>query len=553
MLKSVLIFQKRCRNITCFPGKIFSKDLCQPLLPVTRYLRYKMAFGFSVEAAISMPMDKVLLAYLNHLKCTIKSQLSNSNNTSNMFETILIVGNQTCNSSISAGTTFSGAIYFNIFLNSSVLRVKIEKTLGDFIYRIDVNNSYKFTNVKHFPNQSAYGLPSKLPLDSLDSNCYLQIPSPDMQNHSQGYIQSKVSPLLLCKQISLDKTEYKINHIGPGHSNLFLLRKMKLLSFDQFDVTPHGDVRVCVDVLRELNYFDDELANDLWTITTVCNTFSIVCLVLALVTYLLFPSLRTVPGKLIICFMIILLLTLLCETLSYTIANTPHGCVIIGIFRHFLWLGVFSSMHVCNFHMFKVFRQKTNNAFNNVLHQRKILCKYFIYAAFCPLSFVIISIITHFLIHKNSSMGYGGVRCFIVNDVLRIIFFILPIGIICFSNAAFFISTIFQIHNTRVVASNREARNDFLIFVKLTTITGVSWVFQIIDSFLTISAFSYFSTTLNSLQGTLVCFAFIANKNFYSLYRNLFLNMKSSNFNGIFSRKKTISSNAQELEFESKL
>ena len=535
-----------------------SEDLCQPLLRETRHLRYKMAFGFSVKSAISMSMDKVLLVYLNHLEYFIKSQLSN-NNTSNIFETILIVANQSCNSSISAGTPFSGAIYLNIFFDFIVLRVKIERTLNDFIYHIDLNNFHNFTNVKLFPNPSAYDLPSKLPLNS---NCYLRIQNPNIQNHSHGYIQSKVSPVLLCKQISLDKTEYKINHIGPGHSNLFLVRKKKILSFDQFDVTPHGDVRVCVDVLNELNYFnfDDESTDDLWTITTVCNTISMVCLVFALVTYLLFPSLQTVPGKLIIYFKIILLLTLLFETLWYTIErmkliadNVSRGCVIIGIFRHFLWLGVFSSMHVCNFHMFKVFRQKTNNMFNNVLHQRKNLCRYLSYAVFCPLSFVLITIITHFLILKNSSIGYGGVKCFIVNEVLKIIFFILPIGIICFSNVAFFISTAFQIHNTRVVASNREARNDFLIFVKLTTITGVSWVFQIIDSFLHTSAFSYFSTTLNCLQGTLVCLAFIANKNVFSLYKNLFLNIISSNSNGTLSKKKTISSNAQELESESKV
>ena len=517
---------------------------------MTKHLRYKMAFGFSVRSVIFQPMFKVLSEYSNLLKYIIISQLSNIKYIPNIFETIIVVANQMCNSSLSSGTTFSGAIYFSVFLDISVFRVKIETILNDFVHRIDMNDTDSFNNVKLFPNASAYDLPSKLPMDS---NCYLQIQFFDMQKHSQGYIQSKVSSVLLCKQIALDKTEYNIDQIGPGHSNLFLLRKKKFLSFDQFDVTPDGVVRVCVNVLNELNYFDGATAHDLWIITTVCNTLSMVCLVLALVTYLLFPSLRTVPGKLIICFMIILLLTLLFETLSHTIANVSHGCVIIGIFRHFLWLGVFSSMHVCNFHMFKVFRQKTNNALNNVLHQRKKLCKYFIYAAFCPLTLVLIYLITHFLIHKNSSMGYGGVRCFIVNDILRIIFFILPIGIICFSNVAFFISTVFQIHKTQVVESNREARNDFLIFVKLTTITGVSWVFQIIDSFLAISAFSYFSTTLNSLQGALVCLAFIANKKVSSLYRNSFLNIKSSHSNEALSRKKTILSNAKDLELESKL
>jgi hypothetical protein len=60
----------------------------------------------------------------------------------------------------------------------------------------------------------------------------------------------------------------------------------------------------------------------------------------------------------------------------------------------------------------------------------------------------------------------------------------------------------------------------FTVYVKLFTITGISWIFQIIDAFIPMSAFSKIVSLLNALQGVFIFISYICNKRVLGLYRN---------------------------------
>ncbi|WAQ97231.1 hypothetical protein MAR_029921 [Mya arenaria] len=67
----------------------------------------------------------------------------------------------------------------------------------------------------------------------------------------------------------------------------------------------------------------------------------------------------------------------------------------------------------------------------------------------------------------------------------------------------------------------KNERSDLEIFVKLSPITGMTWIFGLINSFTQISFFSYLFIVLNASQGVFLFFAFICNRRVYSMLMNL--------------------------------
>ncbi|CAG2212532.1 unnamed protein product [Mytilus edulis] len=86
---------------------------------------------------------------------------------------------------------------------------------------------------------------------------------------------------------------------------------------------------------------------------------------------------------------------------------------------------------------------------------------------------------------------------------------------------------------THSIATTPKLENDdsyhqnsvnLAVYIKLFTITGSSWVIQIIDSFLPLSPFSVIVSLLNALQGIYIFVAYICNKRVFILYRSLICN-----------------------------
>ncbi|CAC5390475.1 unnamed protein product [Mytilus coruscus] len=86
---------------------------------------------------------------------------------------------------------------------------------------------------------------------------------------------------------------------------------------------------------------------------------------------------------------------------------------------------------------------------------------------------------------------------------------------------------------THTIATTPKLKNDdsyqhnsvnLAVYIKIFTITGSSWVIQIIDSFLPLSYFSIIVSLLNALQGVYIFVAYICNKRVFILYRSLICN-----------------------------
>lgn len=125
---------------------------------------------------------------------------------------------------------------------------------------------------------------------------------------------------------------------------------------------------------------------------------------------------------------------------------------------------------------------------------------------------IALNIVISWLVLGNGDVGYGNRMCFIDNPYSRLASFIIPLGVMCICSLSFFVKTINSIRNVPKVPGNQSVRNEFVIFFRLFTITGITWVLQIIDGFLPFSTFSYISSIINSLQGIAIFVAFFLNK-----------------------------------------
>ncbi|KAK3108486.1 hypothetical protein FSP39_008940 [Pinctada imbricata] len=343
-------------------------------------------------------------------------------------------------------------------------------------------------------------------------------------NDSNLYFSAKVSKILFCPQIELEDDEY---NISDSDSSMVLTRiGLQDISSNEFAFTPNGRMRVCLNYLQLINYLpiqqtavaliEDLKQKYLWIISLVASIISIISLCLGLFIYSAFPSLRTIPGKLLMMMMMSLLLTLIFLQVSFFVVQTKYGCYGVAVVLHFLWISVFTSMQTSNYHMWRTFTSKEIRTKTST----RALIWYGTYCVGVPFILVLLNTVISWIRYSNPFLGYGGGNCFIRDMYLKISLFVCPVGLICLFNIIFFSLTIHAIRTTPSADNNQQKRNELAIFARLATITGLSWLLQIVDSFLPVSYFTFVSTVINSLQGLLIFIAFVVNKRVWNLLSN---------------------------------
>ncbi|KAJ8304614.1 hypothetical protein KUTeg_018197 [Tegillarca granosa] len=72
------------------------------------------------------------------------------------------------------------------------------------------------------------------------------------------------------------------------------------------------------------------------------------------------------------------------------------------------------------------------------------------------------------------------------------------------------------------IQSNAHDRNELSIYLKLFTLTGITWLLQVVDSFFIVSALSYIVVILNGFQGLFIFISYTCNRRVIKLYRERF-------------------------------
>ena len=279
----------------------------------------------------------------------------------------------------------------------------------------------------------------------------------------------------------------------------------------------------------------------------VCACISIVCLVLTLVTYAVFPELRTQPGintiALVIC--LIAAQSLFQFGSQQSDSLSEWGCQTIGVLIHFFWLMVMFWMNVCSIHMYLVFINIDKITVPKYSLKQTII--YTTYTIMASMIFVIINIVVSIIRSDIEGMGYGGEICYITKYWMIGFVFSLPVGIIVVVNMSLFLAVVIRMWRMPTVKSEtKHTRNIFAIFAKLSTLTGITWILGFAYVFTGFTTLEYIFIIFNASQGVFIFLAFVCNKRVLDMYRGFMARTKTC-LSGRLTTKKTQTTNFTDI------
>lgn len=425
------------------------------------------------------------------------------------------------------------SVYQKIFIAQNVNRSMVEEKLVS-LPTAEFNISDEVFMIYY--DEASFNVPSLISKSRFTDKCFLK--EAEKIGDSELYIHSHVNKLLLCKQIELKDDEFKIDE---KNLKLTIVSSGFEINHDEYILTSSSNARICFNKFKmaHTRKFDNNPI-DVWVvIQLVCTCVSLVCLFLTFITYCLFPSLRSLPGKNNMSLVFAMFFAhFIFQFLVYG-SRFETACKIIGILIHYFWLATFGCLSICSFHMYRVFKSKTGMN----LSERSKLIIYVLYSYGTPVIIVGLNIVITASSTDDSSIGYGGHVCFLNQPIAFIVTFITPISLVCCSNIVFFIITSFKIATRPKLKTDIKMQSNqihFTVYVKLFTITGISWIFQIIDAFIPMSAFSKIVSLLNALQGVFIFISYICNKRVLGLYRNGRSSVYENNRISSMSRNRTM-------------
>ena len=341
---------------------------------------------------------------------------------------------------------------------------------------------------------------------------------------------------MFCPKILFSPEEFNLTEDGIVINDINLL-----LPNHELEFTFNNSVYVCSNTYlssiakiktNKLNQ-DDSKIEPLMILTIILLSLSLISLFITFVIYAFLKELRTLPGLNIMVLVSSLfgshLLTLLNGVVKIRIGEL---CIAFGIASHFALLLAIFWMFVCTFHMGKVFI-KLEKMHTNSRTKYQSLIRYVCFTITMPLMFVVINISVSVGRSSASSIGYDSVSCYLDSSDMLLFTVALPIGLVVILNLAIFICVVIKVGRIPSMKTHStNDRNNFTIFIKLSTITGITWCFGFLYQFTTIEAFAYAFVVLNASQGVFIMVSFVMNKRVVAMLKSSYLSRFESNPTG---------------------
>ncbi|XP_076443036.1 uncharacterized protein LOC143281673 [Babylonia areolata] len=257
-------------------------------------------------------------------------------------------------------------------------------------------------------------------------------------------------------------------------------------------------------------------------LSVVCNSLSLLCLALTLLTYSLFPELRSLPGlnNMGLCSSLAAA-QLVMFTPRHRISSISPLCISAGVALHWLWLMAWLWMAICCVHMLRVFTAKTRHALTQRETQKAFL-RNVLSTVVVSVGIVVLTMATSAAVSGGSSIGYGSGQCFLdtgLHPLLMLPVF-LPLGAMVLTNfICFFITVVSIVRMRRLTAQVGSGRRDVLVYAKLATVTGAGWVLGLLTPAIRSLWMVVVAELCTGLQGLLLFLSFVCNARVRQLYR----------------------------------
>ena len=276
----------------------------------------------------------------------------------------------------------------------------------------------------------------------------------------------------------------------------------------------------------------------------VVLSFSLLSLIgclMILVTYCLFKELRSLPGKILMnlasAILIASLLTIISlfvdipddPCISSLVGTTdPWPCVAISVFLHYAYLSEFFWMSAMSFEIARTLRQASAMSYESNKKLIIYLAAYFLIGWGTPLIIIAITVAVNFT--TADYVNYGEPYCFITDFKGYAFGLFAPVGVSILFNIA---AGIFSGYVLTKASVNRYKLHQSLnasyvrVLIPVVSITGVVYILCAI--FFAIRQqyewALYPFVALGTLQGFIVCIAFIFKKKIANLYKAWFVSL----------------------------
>ena len=251
-------------------------------------------------------------------------------------------------------------------------------------------------------------------------------------------------------------------------------------------------------------------------LSLVCICLSIGSLLVTIITYCTCSVLQSQPGinNLILCVFLLLAQTVYQFGVGQT--TLPDvTCSMIGMVCHFMWLSVMFSMNMCCIRMFLIFKRHAKISARFKLKQTVINITYVICASTL---FVVVNMVVSVVTSHGTDIGYGGQVCYFSSNVMQTLTFVVPSAVTLIVNIVLFAYVVYRIRKVGVsTARVNKERNYLSVYIRLSTLTGLTWIFGFLQIFLNTEALEYLFIIFNAGQGVFIMIAFMFNKRTMSL------------------------------------
>ncbi|XP_064636488.1 uncharacterized protein LOC135493267 [Lineus longissimus] len=347
---------------------------------------------------------------------------------------------------------------------------------------------------------------------------YLLVVTPENSGMNLTTYLCSNSSKLSCPKVLYPKENYQWADGAP------LVRPGSALTLrsDEFEIVDDF-VFICADALQEkwslfqgfLN--DDDIQG---VVTLVGLSLSLAGLAYTVLTYLILSPLRTLPGKMLMNLCVALFTSQLIFLTALDKTDDRIICSVIAMAEHYAWLVTFCWMNAISWNAMKTFSAKGMKDKDQV---RKSYIRYYLYSWGTPALVVATCAVIEFCACTEFEVGYGNRNvCWISNFNTLMYTFALPICLIICSNIIMFsytVSNIFKVSEmTKVTHSDKESRLNFWLYVKLSSVMGLTWIFGFLAAATNVKALWYVFIVFNTTQGILIGAGFSLNRRVLKMY-----------------------------------
>ncbi|XP_041471191.1 adhesion G-protein coupled receptor G6-like [Lytechinus variegatus] len=345
--------------------------------------------------------------------------------------------------------------------------------------------------------------------------------------------------VMACNRLALDHvpcpvdsapySDFIVVPVKNGRERLKYLPTEKIIKANQYEITANGTVLVCHGVLGNTSASISEERIPIFSFSSaeiLVSCFglglSLISMLITFTTYLVFPSMRNLPGKTVMSLIVALFVGQ--GLFLFGVGETQNDtiCTVIAIILHYAWLSAFTWTNVLAFHLSQSLGTRAGSMRKRFVMGSKIYKTFLLYCAYgwgAPLVVVLVSVAVDFW--SNADFQYGTIAsCWITGGLANLLAFGVPVGLTLLVNVAMFTNIVSGFLSRRTPRSGlederrrrRKTRRDTMVSFKIALLMGFTWLFAYIAAWAAITVLWYVFILLNSLQGVYILTAFTCNR-----------------------------------------